>query len=89
MMKIFACHLTFKCDDYSLRKTEVQWPVYCQSQNVFNTLNRFELQTEADEALLNKKRSKKVQKKYEVRQRTAKVEPAIEEQFHTGRLLGK
>ncbi|XP_065163833.1 small ribosomal subunit protein eS8 [Atheta coriaria] len=43
--------------------------------------------TEAEEALINKKRSKKVAKKYEVRQRTAKVEPAIEEQFTTGRLL--
>lgn len=29
-----------------------------------------------------------MQKKYEVRQRTAKVEPALEEQFQTGRLLG-
>lgn len=39
--------------------------------------------------MLSKKRSKKVQKKYEVRQRTAKVEAALEEQFLTGRLLGK
>ncbi|KAI4465811.1 40s ribosomal protein s8 [Holotrichia oblita] len=43
--------------------------------------------TEAEEAMLSKKRSKKVQKKYEVRQRTAKVETALEEQFLTGRLL--
>lgn len=38
---------------------------------------------------MNKKRSKKVQKKYETRQKTAKVEPALEEQFQTGRLLGE
>nr|CAJ17178.1 ribosomal protein S8e [Sphaerius sp. APV-2005] len=43
--------------------------------------------TEAEEELFNKKRSKKIMKKYEVRQRTAKVEPALEEQFSTGRLL--
>lgn len=38
--------------------------------------------------MLNKKHSKKVAKKYATRQRFAKVEPAIEEQFTTGRLLG-
>ncbi|KAF5277745.1 hypothetical protein FQR65_LT03725 [Abscondita terminalis] len=43
--------------------------------------------SEAEEAILNKKRSKKVQRKYEVRQRTSKVEPALEEQFLTGRIL--
>ncbi|CAH1102937.1 unnamed protein product [Psylliodes chrysocephalus] len=43
--------------------------------------------TPEEEEMFNKKRSKKVQKKYETRQKTAKVEPAIEEQFHTGRLL--
>lgn len=43
--------------------------------------------TEAEEARLNKKRSKKVQKKYKLRQKHAKVEPALEEQFHTSRLL--
>lgn len=56
---------------------------------VSNVFIIYLLQTEAEEELLNKKRSKKVQKKYEVRQRTSKVEPAIEEQFQTGRLLGK
>lgn len=39
--------------------------------------------------MLNKKRSKKVAKKYATRQRFAKVETALEEQFQTGRLLGK
>lgn len=47
------------------------------------------LQTPEEEAILAKKRSKKVQKKYETRQKTAKVEAALEEQFQTGRLLGK
>ncbi|XP_045479657.1 40S ribosomal protein S8-like [Harmonia axyridis] len=31
--------------------------------------------------------SKKIEKKYEIRKKTAKVEPGIEEQFLTGRLL--
>lgn len=43
--------------------------------------------TEAEEAVLRKKRSKKVVKKYKTRQKNAKVEPALEEQFHTSRLL--
>merc|ERR1712168_538659 len=43
--------------------------------------------TEADEAVLNKKRSKKTQKKYDERKKLAKVEHAVEEQFSTGRLL--
>merc|ERR1711931_447097 len=43
--------------------------------------------TEADEALFNKKRSKKTQKKYDDRQKTSKVEQGLEEQFMTGRAL--
>ncbi|CAH2262246.1 40S ribosomal protein S8 [Pararge aegeria] len=43
--------------------------------------------TEAEEAIINKKRSKKTAKKYLSRQRLSKVEAALEEQFHTGRLL--
>merc|ERR1712055_170886 len=43
--------------------------------------------TEAEEAVLNKKRSKKTQKKYDERKKTAKVDPALEEQFSAGRLL--
>ncbi|KAL4718326.1 hypothetical protein ACJJTC_017559 [Scirpophaga incertulas] len=43
--------------------------------------------TEAEEAIINKKRSKKTAKKYLTRQRLSKVEAALEEQFHTGRLL--
>ena len=46
-------------------------------------------QTESEEAVLNKKRSKKTQKKYDERKKTAKVESALEEQFSAGRLLGK
>ena len=49
----------------------------------------FFLQTEADEAVLNKKRSKSTQKKYDERKKTAKVENALEEQFSSGRVLGK
>ncbi|KAG5311975.1 RS8 protein, partial [Acromyrmex insinuator] len=44
--------------------------------------------TEAEEEVLNKKRSKKAESKYKARQRFAKVEPALEEQFATGRVLG-
>ncbi|XP_034232027.1 40S ribosomal protein S8 [Thrips palmi] len=43
--------------------------------------------TEADEALFNGKKSKKVEQKYKGRQRTAKVEQAVEEQFATSRVL--
>merc|ERR1712142_387550 len=43
--------------------------------------------TETEEAILNKKRSKKTQKKYDERKKGAKVEAALEEQFSAGRLL--
>ncbi|KAF7410453.1 hypothetical protein HZH68_004834 [Vespula germanica] len=43
--------------------------------------------TEAEEEVLNKKRSKKTEAKYKARQRFAKVEAALEEQFSTGRVL--
>ena len=46
-------------------------------------------QTDAEEAVLNKKRSKSTQKKYDERKKTAKVENALEEQFSSGRVLGK
>lgn len=49
---------------------------------------KYSLQTEAEEEVLNKKRSKKAEAKYKERQRFAKVEPALEEQFATGRVLG-
>ncbi|KAA1411880.1 hypothetical protein F0U44_22685, partial [Nocardioides humilatus] len=39
--------------------------------------------TEAEEAIINKKRSQKTARKYLARQRLAKVEGALEEQFHT------
>ena len=35
-----------------------------------------------------KKRSKKCERKYKLRQKNAKVEQALEEQFMTGRVLG-
>ena len=43
--------------------------------------------TEAEEAVISKKRSNKVQKKYAERQKEAKVEPALEDQFASGRVL--
>lgn len=36
---------------------------------------------------MNKKRSKRSEKKYKLRQRVAKIETAVDEQFMTGRLL--
>ncbi|XP_064597390.1 small ribosomal subunit protein eS8-like [Liolophura sinensis] len=45
-------------------------------------------QPEADSAI-NKERSKKTQKKYEERKKTAQVEHNLEEQFATGRVLAK
>lgn len=38
---------------------------------------------------INKKRSKSAMKKYLTRQKTAALDPALEEQFSAGRLLGK
>jgi len=43
--------------------------------------------TPEEEARLNKKRSKKAQRKYDTRKKTSKVEAALEEQFTSGRLL--
>lgn len=42
-----------------------------------------------DKDVLNRKRSKKAMSKYLARQKYAKVEAALEEQFSSGRLLGK
>lgn len=44
---------------------------------------------EGEEDPLTKKRSKDALKKYEERQKFATVEPALEEQFMQGRLLGE
>ncbi len=43
--------------------------------------------TEAEEAVLNRKRSTKTEKKLAVKQRRAKVEQGLEEQFQAGRVL--
>lgn len=43
--------------------------------------------TEAEEAVLNRKRSEKSQKKIAIKQRRAKVEQGLEEQFQAGRVL--
>uniref|UniRef100_A0A0A1XA53 Small ribosomal subunit protein eS8 n=1 Tax=Zeugodacus cucurbitae TaxID=28588 RepID=A0A0A1XA53_ZEUCU len=45
--------------------------------------------TEDENDVLNKKRSEKVMKKYLERQKFAKVEAALEDQFISGRILGK
>ena len=42
--------------------------------------------TDAEEAVLNKKRSKKTEKKYKERQKDAKVEQALTDQFMGGEL---
>jgi len=46
------------------------------------------VKTAEEESRINKQRSKKAQRKYEKRKKSAKVEPALEEQFVSGRLLG-
>ena len=43
--------------------------------------------TEAEEALLNKKRSNKTEKKFKERQKEAKVEAVLEDEFASGRVL--
>ncbi|KAF3857947.1 hypothetical protein F7725_011148 [Dissostichus mawsoni] len=43
--------------------------------------------TPEEEEVLNKKRSKRTQKKYDERKKTAKISPLLEEQFQQGKLL--
>lgn len=38
---------------------------------------------------MNAKRAAKTEKKYAERQKTGKIDPALEEQFHTGRLYAR
>ncbi|XP_041360936.1 40S ribosomal protein S8-like [Gigantopelta aegis] len=45
--------------------------------------------SDQEEDLINKKRSKKTQKKYDERKKTAKVEQALEDQFATGKVIVK
>lgn len=47
------------------------------------------LQTPEEEEVLNKKRSKRTQKKYDERKKTAKISTLLEEQFQQGKLLGE
>lgn len=51
--------------------------------------NPKQVQKEDEDDVLNKKRSEKTMKKYLERQKYAKVEQALEDQFVSGRLLGK
>ncbi|KAF0046644.1 hypothetical protein F2P81_000277 [Scophthalmus maximus] len=43
--------------------------------------------TPEEEEVMNKKRSKRTQKKYDERKKTAKISPLLEEQFQQGKLL--
>jgi len=43
--------------------------------------------TDEENEIINKKRSKKTQQKYDERQKTAKVEQSLEDQFQAGRVL--
>jgi small subunit ribosomal protein S8e len=45
--------------------------------------------TEQEEALFSKKKSAKLEEKLKVRHEKSKVEPAVEEQFYTGRVLAR
>ena len=45
--------------------------------------------SEAEEALINKKRSKKTEKKYKERQNDAKVEQGLTDQFMGGEMRGR
>ena len=47
------------------------------------------VKTPEEEEVLNKKRSKRTQKKYDERKKTAKISPLLEEQFQQGKLLGE
>ena len=85
--------------DYLLQSNNIQFQMYFGTNFVDFMVRQlshkplnffiFFLQTEAEEATLNKVRSKKTMKKYEARQKTKAVEQALEDQFATGRVLGK
>merc|ERR1711872_566664 len=68
------------------RKTRIVDVVYNASNNELGRKKNKKL-SEADEAVLNQKRSGKTMKKFKERQKLAKVEDALTEQFMTGRLL--
>lgn len=53
------------------------------------TASYVSLQTPEEEEVLNKKRSKRTQKKYDERKKTAKISTLLEEQFQQGKLLGE
>lgn len=56
---------------------------------VWVTASYVSLQTPEEEEVLNKKRSKRTQKKYDERKKTAKISTLLEEQFQQGKLLGE
>ncbi|AWP03702.1 hypothetical protein SMAX5B_006130 [Scophthalmus maximus] len=60
------------------RKTRIIDVVYNASNNEL---------TPEEEEVMNKKRSKRTQKKYDERKKTAKISPLLEEQFQQGKLL--
>lgn len=59
------------------------------SERLFGLICFVLLQTPEEEEVLNKKRSKKTQKKYDERKKTAKISTLLEEQFQQGKLLGE
>ena len=76
MLSLVAC---------GLRLDEHSWPSFLMLSFCLCCVC---CQSAEDEALINKVRSAKVAKRYELRKKLAKVEPAIDEQFCAGRILG-
>uniref|UniRef100_A0A8B9PL42 40S ribosomal protein S8 n=1 Tax=Apteryx owenii TaxID=8824 RepID=A0A8B9PL42_APTOW len=64
------------------RKTRIIDVVYNASNNELGAKL-----TPEEEEILNKKRSKKIQKKYDERKKNAKIASILEEQFQQGKLL--
>lgn len=65
----------FLCSNFLKRSKEPCFPILVQSPE--------------EEEILNRKRSKKTQKKYDERKKNAKISSLLEEQFQQGKLLGK
>lgn len=65
----------FLCSNFFATSKELCFPILMQSPE--------------EEEILNRKRSKKTQKKYDERKKNAKISSLLEEQFQQGKLLGK
>lgn len=62
---------------------------YYEGHYLLPLARRKEAKAGEENEALTKKRSKKAMKKYLLRQKIAKIDPALEEQFAAGRLLGE